>query len=209
AAIVEAADEVGPGAAGQHVGASAAEDEVVAAAAVDDVVAAATDEVVGVVVAGEAVRGAAAQQRLDVGVDLVALARRAVVGAAVDRQGDRHGPPRVVGAVAAARAAAEHVGPGAAVERVVALATAQDLGARTAGQDVVEPAAGDALDLADVVVLAERSVVAARPLPDLRREQVDAVGRDGHRRRRVAVVHRVEPRAADEPLLPAVAAEQV
>ena len=92
---------------------------VVARAADEPIVAGAAGELVRAGLAGEPVRLGVADQRvvaraaaqlLDVGLDLITLAGRAVVGAVADREVEGLRALRIGGAVDA-RAADEHVGP--------------------------------------------------------------------------------------------------
>ena len=82
------------------------------------------------------------------GVDEVALAGLAVVGATVERHAHRRAALAVVGGVGA-RAAAEDVGAAAAVEAVVARAAVAGGWRGVAGEAVVAGAAGDVLDVGD------------------------------------------------------------
>jgi hypothetical protein len=170
--------------AGEHVGAAAAGQRVVALAA---------GEPVGRPVAGQDVARRAADEVLDVALDVVALAVDAVVGDRVER--GEHGcrRRRVVGGVAGALAAVQLVGAGRADElvgaraaaqgvvalpageRVVAAAALEPVDRRAAGQPVGAGAAGDDLDVAaHRVALAGLAVVrrpsSATATPALRRE---------------------------------------
>ena len=117
---------------------------------------------------------------LDVSEDVRGLARCAVVGHAVDRDADRRA--RVEVEPVEPRAAAEHVGPAAIAQIVIAVAAADAIGAHSAADVVI---AGPAID--DVVTrVAGQGVVA---LPAVERvsesapfERVAAVAAE-HRRR--------------------------
>ena len=103
--------------------------------------------------AGQRVGAAAADQLLDVGADVVALARLAVVGLAVERRRDRREPARVVHRVEAG-AAGERVGAG--VDG--ASPPADRRAGSDAARDVVAAVAGERV----VALAAEQRVVARR-----------------------------------------------
>ena len=201
---------------GHGVGVGAAVRLVAGAAPdVEHVVAGAAIELVGGVVAGQRVVAQAAEQPLDVGTHVVGLGGLAVVGGAVEVDGDAGDAGAVVGGVragaavvrVAARAAleqvvagvaVEHVGGRLAVQRVVAGAAGERVGERAAGQRVACRAADHGLDVgADRVVLARRAVA------------VEAVERDRDRGHAAGVGDGVGARAAGQDVVAVAAVERV
>ena len=209
-------DRRGAGAVGHGVGVAAADGDVARAAArVEQVVARRALEHVGGVVAGQRVVAGAAEQPLDVGAHVVGLGGLAVVGRAVEVDGDARDAGLVVGGVEARPAvvgvaagaaleqvvavvAVEHVGAALAVQRVGARPAGERVGQRAAGQRVGARAADHGLHVgADGVVLAESAVAGL------------AVEGDGHRRHAARVGDDVGARSAGQRVVAVAAVERV
>ena len=130
--VVAAVDLLGEAVAGlDGVGARAGVVAVEAAAAVEPVAAAAADQRVRARGADQDVGAVATVEVLDVGEDVVALARRAVVGDAVDRQRQR------LRRVASTVVIAGGIGTGTAVQDIVPEPAAEPVVARSAVEVVV------------------------------------------------------------------------
>ena len=135
------------GGVGGGVAAVAALQRVGAGAALERVIAVAAGQGVGPGVAGQRVVEGRAGQVLDVAQGVAGgVAAR---GGAVDRDHDRGAGPGVARRVDAG-AAGQRVGPGAALEHIVAVAAGQDIRPGAAGQRVGQGRAGDVLDVAQV-----------------------------------------------------------
>ncbi len=183
---VAAVETVVAGLAGERVVAAIAHDRVVAQLAADDVADVAAGQLVGI---ARPVQVLDAGQRVALGV---------AAGAGAGQQVDRHRRRRtlIVGVVRAV-AAVQDIGPGPAVEPVVAGGAGQRIGAAAAGQPVGEGRAVEILDRDEGVALG----VAARAGPA---GQVDLHGRG-----RGVVIDRVDAEVAIENISAAIAGERV